>query len=133
MHRLDRPAAHPAQPWPVRAELVGSDQCSASRIVAHGYTPVLGLCRELVSIGINPATALHVYRGDLLCLVVRSIGDGAALEINGDGTGFRPLRQPDAAPPMRPNDRERSEERLAPPRKRVDREIVRLLRRGGRS
>ena len=37
----------------------------------------------------------------MLCLVVRSIGQAAALEINGDGTGFRPRRQPDAAPPMR--------------------------------
>jgi hypothetical protein len=36
----------------------------------------------------------------MLCLLVRSIGEAAELEINGDGTGFRRRRQPDAAPPI---------------------------------
>lgn len=97
-----RPVARPAT---IRVDLIGSNQCNALSIVAHGYTPVLGLCRRLIDTGINPATALHVYRGDTLCLIVRSVGQGARLEINGDGTGFRPRRQPDAASPMRLNGR----------------------------
>jgi len=106
MRCVNKPTAHPAQPaWPVRAELIASHQCSASGIAAHGYTPVLGLCRKLIDSGINPATALHVYRGDTLCLIVRSIGAGARLEISGDGTGFRRLRQPDAAPSVAPTAR----------------------------
>jgi len=36
-------------------------------------------------------------------LIVRSIGEAAALEINGEGTGFRPRRQPDAGSPVAPN------------------------------
>jgi hypothetical protein len=50
---------------------------------------------------IYPGRPLHVYRGDTLALLVHSIGDAAQLEINGDGTGFRRLRKPDAASPMR--------------------------------
>jgi hypothetical protein len=93
-----RPAARPAT---IRAELIGSDTCRALNITVHGNAPVLALCRQLIETGIDPATALQAHRGGTLCLVVRSIGEAAALEINGDGTGFRPRRQPDAAPPMR--------------------------------
>jgi len=35
---------------------------------------------------------LTAYRGATLCLRVRSIGEGAALEIDGKGVGFRPLK-----------------------------------------
>jgi len=44
----------------------------------------------------DPARPLHAYRGDTLCLKVRSIGEGARLECQ-DGGGFRAA----AAPPMR--------------------------------
>lgn len=89
----------------LRAELIGSNQCNALGIVVHGSAPLLALCRQLIDTDIDPTTALHVYRGDMLCLTVGTIGEAAALEINGEGTGFRPRRQPDAAPPMRRNGR----------------------------
>ena len=97
-------AARPA----IRAELTGSDACTAHGITVHASAPVLALCRQLIETGIDPATALHVYRGDTLCLVIHSIGEAAALEINGEGTGFRPRRQSDAASPMRQNGRGRA-------------------------
>jgi hypothetical protein len=61
---------------------------------------VLELCRRLLAAGYDPATLLLAYRGDMLCLIVRSIGEAAGLEINGDGTGFRRCRKPDAASPI---------------------------------
>lgn len=101
MSCLNKPAKHSTQPcWPIRAALVGSQHCSALGIAAHSYAPVLNLCKLLVDTGINPATALHVYRGDMLCLIVRSIGTGARLEINAKGTGFIGRRAVRTAPPM---------------------------------
>jgi hypothetical protein len=66
----------------------------------RAYAPVLVICRVLVAAGCDPATPLEAYRGDMLCLRVRSIGEGANLEINGDGVGFRQRRKPDAASPI---------------------------------
>ena len=86
----------------VCAELIGSDHCSALGIVATGNTPLLRLARLLIRAGFDPTTPLEVYRRRTLALRVRSIGEAASLEINGDGTGFRRLRAPDAAPPVRP-------------------------------
>lgn len=103
MHCVNKPTAHPAQPaWPIRAELIGSHRCSAFGVVAHGYAPVLGLCGKLAATGINPATALHAYRGDMLCLIVRSIRTGACLEINAKGTGFIGRRAVRTASPIAP-------------------------------
>jgi hypothetical protein len=82
-----------------RAELIG-DACSALGITVRGSAPVLKLCRRLLEIGRDPTTPLRVFRGETLALRVRSIGEGAGLELNGDGTGFRPRRQPDAASPV---------------------------------
>jgi hypothetical protein len=73
---------------PIRAELSGSNRCSAAGYTARSYTPVLRLCRMLVNAGYDPATPLHCYRGEILCLIVRSIGEAATLELNGRGTGF---------------------------------------------
>jgi hypothetical protein len=84
----------------IRAELSGSDMCSAVGIAARAYAPVLELCRQLLAAGQNPVTPLHAYRLDVLCLTIRSIGEAAGLEINGDGTGFRRRRAPDAASPV---------------------------------
>jgi hypothetical protein len=87
----------------IRAELTGSDGCSALGLTINSSSPVLALCRALIEAGHDPATPLEAYRGDVLCLRVRSIGEAAALEINGEGTGFRRRRQPDAASPIAPN------------------------------
>ena len=84
----------------VRAELFGSDTARACGITGRGNAPVLDLCRKLVAAGHDPDQPLEAFRGDVLCLIVRSIGGAAALEINGAGTGFRPAREPDAAPPI---------------------------------
>ena len=90
------------------AELIGSDICAAHELTATGNAPILALCRLLVRVGYDPALRLECYRGDVLALVVASIAEGAALEINSAGNGFRPAREPDAAPPMRSNGRGRA-------------------------
>jgi hypothetical protein len=84
----------------IRCELIGSDTAIGLGRAVKAYTPVLDLCRELVAAGENPTRPLHAYRGQVLCLQIRSIGEGANLEINAGGTGFRRRRQPDAASPI---------------------------------
>jgi hypothetical protein len=85
----------------IRAELRGKDQALALGIVVVSSSPVLGLCRKLMAAGYDAQTPLEVYRGVTLCLSVRSIGEAAALEVNGEGNGFRRSRESDAAPPIR--------------------------------
>lgn len=88
------------QPDPIRAELVGSNQADAEGHRAQVSSPVLALCRRLVANGFDPDRPLHAYRGNTLCLTIRSIGEGARLEVNGQGNGFRPYCGAGAAPPM---------------------------------
>jgi hypothetical protein len=78
---------HSAQ-VPIRATLVGSDCCEALGVTARGSAPVLALCRVLVAAGHDPRRSLHVFRGEVLALVVRSIGDGAGLRVATHGVGF---------------------------------------------
>jgi hypothetical protein len=85
------------------AQLSDSDTCTALGLTAQSSSPILQLCRQLVAAGHDPALPLHAYRGDTLALIVRSIGEGARLEINAYGTGFRPRREADAAPPIAPS------------------------------
>ena len=86
----------------IRAELYGSDMCSALGIMARAYAPVLELCRQLVAAGHNPASRLEAYRLGVLCLRVRSIGEGARLDVNGRGTGLIRYRGVPAAPSVAP-------------------------------
>ena len=78
------------------ADLVGSNICTAPGIIARSYAPVLALCRRLIEAGIDPDRPLHVYRGDTLALVVRSIAEGARLAVGDNRLGhprfvrFRP-------------------------------------------
>lgn len=103
MRCLNKPAKHSTQPgWPIRAALVGSQHCSALGIAAHSYAPLLNLCKLLVASGVDPAMVLHAYRGDMLCLIVRSIGQAAALDINSHGTGFIPIHRRRTASPVAP-------------------------------
>lgn len=88
---------------PIRATLIGCDRCEVEGHTVRAYAPVLAMCRELVAAGYDPATPLEAYRGDMLCLKARSIGEGANLEINGDGVGLRQRRKPDAASPIAAN------------------------------
>jgi hypothetical protein len=78
---------------PIRAELIGSDQCSAFGITAIGYSPVLALCRRLIEAAYHPATPLEAYRGEVLCLRVRSIGEGARLTVEDNRRGGPLLRR----------------------------------------
>jgi hypothetical protein len=67
---------------------------SASSLAVQCGSPVLALCRKLVEIGLDPNTPLNAYRGETLCLRVLGIGEAAQLEINGEGSGFRPRSKP---------------------------------------
>jgi len=71
----------------VRAELIGSTTCTAAGISVTNGTPVLSLCRRLFEAGHDPATRLEVYRGTVLALTVRSIGEAAQLTIKTAGNG----------------------------------------------
>jgi hypothetical protein len=76
------------------AELIGSDRCSALGMTERSSTPVLTICRRLVEAGHDPATPLEAWRGDVLCLRIRSIGEAAQLEPSPRGVGFVRGRPP---------------------------------------
>lgn len=88
----------------IRAELIGSDTCTAGDITATGHAPVLALCRALLAAGLDPDQALEVFRGATLALRVRSIGEAAGLEINSHGTAFIAVRERRTASPVRKSD-----------------------------
>jgi hypothetical protein len=84
---------------PIRAELIGLSRCEAEGLSARGYALVLELCRELVAAGFSPACPLEAWRGETLCLRVRSIGEGARLTIADDWHGTPRLRRHQDRPP----------------------------------
>jgi hypothetical protein len=61
---------------PIRAEIIKSNRCDAEGYTVKASAPVLAMCRKLVEAGFDPATPLHAYRGNALCLTVSSIGWG---------------------------------------------------------
>ena len=70
----------------------------------RGHAPVLTLCRKLIAARYDPATRLECYRGDVLALTVRSIGEAAKLVVDEKGLRFapqKPFSQPKGSPPMR--------------------------------
>jgi hypothetical protein len=73
---------------PITAELTGSETCTVGSRIIKSSTPVLAMCRELISAGLSPDEALEVRRSGQLALIVRSLRDGARLEVNAKGTGF---------------------------------------------
>jgi len=91
------PKANNQQDCCIVAELIGDNECRAAGLVVRSTTPVLAMCRKLVTAGIDPATPLECYRGTTLAITVASIAQGAGLEINGHGTGFRPISEGGAA------------------------------------
>lgn len=88
-------------PPAIRAELTGSDTCTALGVGVRANAPVLALCRALVTHGLDPSSPLEAYRGQMLCVRVTSIGAAAELEINAKGTGFAPSRAVRTGPPAR--------------------------------
>ena len=78
---------------PIRAKIINDDRCEAEGYTVRGYSPVLAMCRKLVVAGYNPATPLHVYRGDVLALKVRSIGEGAQRTVEDNKTGMPTFRR----------------------------------------
>lgn len=88
-----RPQNAPAEqgaPACARAQLLDSNQATAHGITVSGRNaPVLALCRALIKAGHDPDTPLEAYRGDVLCLRVRSIGEGAKLTVE-DGSDGKP-------------------------------------------
>jgi hypothetical protein len=80
----------------IRAEIItGVYVCGSIRAGT-----LLALCCELIEAGHDPAAPLEVYRGEMLSLRVRSIGEGAGLEVNGKGTGFKPCAAVGTASPV---------------------------------
>jgi hypothetical protein len=73
---------------PIEAELIGSNECRCGGITTRSSSPVLAMCRALIAAGYDPSRPLHVYRGKVLALKVRTIGEGARLQVNSGGTGF---------------------------------------------
>jgi len=78
------------------AHLHGSNTCTGAGIAASGATPVLVLCRQLLAAGLDPDTALEVYRASTLALRVRSLREGARLTVKTAGNG-RPIFAIDAS------------------------------------
>jgi hypothetical protein len=73
----------------IRAEIIGSNKCEAEGCIGCGAAPVLALCRKLIAAGFDPNRALHAYRGEILCIIVRTIGEAAELTVDEhNGTGF---------------------------------------------
>jgi hypothetical protein len=97
-HLLDQNADTCKAAGVVRADLTGDDCCTAGAVTLTARTPLLAMCRVLLANGFDPATPLQAFRGDTLCLMVRSIGMGAALTVaehdpgSRRGDRFLPLR-----------------------------------------
>ena len=73
------------------AQLSSDSYATALGMTVRSPSPVLALCRQLVESSTYASSApLEAYRGEVLCLRVRGIGEAAKLEI--DGIGFRPIR-----------------------------------------
>jgi hypothetical protein len=90
----------------IRADLIGADTCTALGLTCKSSSPVLALCRALIAAGHDSATPLDAYRGETLCLRVRSIGEAANIEVNGNTRfTFVGERKRRTAPPMRQNRR----------------------------
>jgi hypothetical protein len=95
--------AYTTQDQPIRAEIIGSDQCMAKDYTVRAAAPVLTICRKLVEVGVDPGRPLDAYRGEVLCIRVRAIGEAAGLEPSPRGVGF--VGRPDVrgASPVRRN------------------------------
>src|SRR5262249_34931969 len=104
VHSVDNKRKSAAsEPALLTAELFDSNLASACGITVRSFSPVLALCRELIAAGVSHDAALTVYRNGIVALRVRSIGEGAQLEINSKGTRFVRTSAVRTASPMRKN------------------------------
>ena len=79
---------------------ISSDSIATScGVTVHVGSPVLALCRQVVTEGADPTASLQAFRGDTLCLTIRSIGEAAMLEAQGGG-GFKRVKALGLAPPI---------------------------------
>src|SRR5437868_3032071 len=89
------------KPQAIRGQLIGDHT-----VIAPGFatctanTPILELARLMVARGVDPRTALEIYRGKVLAIRVRSIGEAANLRTATHGTGFEWLPRCTGAPPI---------------------------------
>src|SRR5690348_10236794 len=86
---------------PIRAQLAGN-VCSAVGIAAKADAPILALCRKFLDAGHDPATPLEVYRGDVLALQVKFIGQAAGLRVGVSSSGTPVLRLAGSTPAAPP-------------------------------
>ena len=86
---------------PIRATLIGSNCCEALGITGRGHAPVLDLCRALVKAGHDPCRSLQAYRGDVLALIIHSIGAAVQLRVATHGVGFERIAGCTGGPPVR--------------------------------
>jgi hypothetical protein len=83
---------------PILAELSGTDCSTALGFAVQAVGPVLALCRRLIQVGYDLARPLEAWRGSILALRIRAIGDAAELEISHKGTGSPPCGRYSPAP-----------------------------------
>jgi hypothetical protein len=90
----------------IRAEIIGSNQCRAEGLAVSGPAPVLAMCRKLIGAGFDPARSLAAFRGNIVCLAIRSIGKAARLTVKERPYGptfvtWEPFPTGPVSPPMR--------------------------------
>jgi hypothetical protein len=86
----------------LRAELSSDSYAKAEGVAVHTGSPIIALCRSLLAAGHTSSLPMEVYRGEVLALHVRSIGEATGLRVNSAGTGFiRDQQWPPIAPPVR--------------------------------
>jgi hypothetical protein len=90
---------------PVRADLINTCRLRAAGLTACSSSPALSLCRLLIKRGFDPERPLLVFRGEVLALKIRTLREGASLEVNSLGTDFVPFRRQRAASLVRKSGR----------------------------
>jgi hypothetical protein len=70
-HELRRKGRIEQPSTPIAAELIGPHCCESLGSVGKGNSPVLSLCRPLLTAGFNPDQALDVYRAGTPALRVQ--------------------------------------------------------------
>jgi len=63
------------------------------KVSARAPAPALALCRLLVEAGHDPNRPLQAFRGDVLCITVNSLAEGARITVEDDRHGRPRLRR----------------------------------------